>query len=151
MPAEQSLAALQPPTEPDQGASAAPSVAFYAELQGELNRVGCSVGTPDGIWGRKSEQGLARLRQHAPTRLASVEPGPLLLEDLRSLDGRVCPLVCSATEEERNGQCVAKTCAAGQKLSSKGVCYTPKQQTASRPKPKAARKCWTLIDEVICE
>lgn len=151
-PATQTLAALTPPAaEPDypRPTTSEPDAAFYVELQGELNRIGCTVGQPDGVWGRRSEQGLALLREHVPSKFRGFDPDPILLQELKLIKGRICPLVCAATEQERDGACVAKTCPAGQRLSSKGACYTP---TAAAPsQPKAGRKCWTLIDEVICE
>ncbi|WP_371347802.1 caspase domain-containing protein [Ancylobacter sp. IITR112] len=140
---------------PDTAPDLASGGALYAGLQRELNRLGCWVGEPDGKWGRRSEEGLARLRSFYPLELPSEKVDPAgLLDDMRNLDGKLCPTTCSILEEERNGVCIAKTCPAGQQLSGKGVCFTP-AKTASRPKPagrpKAARNCWTLIDEVICE
>ncbi|SCW66602.1 Caspase domain-containing protein [Ancylobacter rudongensis] len=150
-PVPQVLAALPPPTaERNDAAPVTLDAAFYSQMQAELNRLGCSVGEPDGVWGRRSEQGLALLRRHADRSLPDSEPDPEFLNQLKAMDGRVCPLSCSVAEEVRGGICVAKTCPSGQKLSAKGVCYTP-AQTASKPKPKIGRNCWTLIDEVICD
>ena len=101
-------------------------------MQVELDRLGCAPGSPDGIWGRNSRRALKAFAEHGSARLASFEPDMDVLETLRGVPGRICPLVCRPTEILSNGACVAKTCPAGQRLSSKGNCYTPSKRTVKK-------------------
>jgi len=98
------------------------------EIQSELNRLGCSAGNPDGIWGRRSESALRDFAGNRETRLASLDPDMTLLETLREESDRVCPLTCSSRETLQNGRCVTISCPSGQNLSSRGTCYTPRSK-----------------------
>lgn len=95
--------------------------------QAELNRLGCTSRNPDGIWGDKSRTDLKRFSVHAGLELASTDPSVGLLNMLRRNRGSLCPLVCAANEEAINGQCIATSCPAGQRLSSSGTCFLPKK------------------------
>jgi hypothetical protein len=106
------------------------------QIQGELNRIGCNVGTPDGIWGTRSRQGLELYAKTASLDVATLDLTKLLLDKLRAVPADFCPITCTVTQELKDGQCVAKTCAAGQRLSSKGVCYKPATTTAATPPKK---------------
>lgn len=99
------------------------------EIQSELNRIGCSAGKPDGLWGKRSAAAARNYLKFGNARLASLDPTSELLNILRQENGTVCPVTCSAREDLQNGQCVVKTCGSGQRLSSKGQCYTPKANT----------------------
>lgn len=105
--------------------------------QAELNRLGCTSRNPDGIWGDKSRTDLKRFSVHAGLELASTDPSVGLLIMLRQNRGSLCPSICAANEETINGQCVATSCPAGQRLSSSGTCYVPRKnnvlKTANRP------------------
>lgn len=107
-------------------------IAFTTGIQEELTRLGCRPGAIDGKWGQKSRSALERLVEHAEQEieLAALEPSQALMEMLQSMDERICPLVCSVTEELKDGLCISKGCPSGQRLSSKGVCYVPKSRTA---------------------
>jgi hypothetical protein len=94
-------------------------------IQTELNRLGCPAGAPDGVWGKRSREALARFVRQTNAGLAT-EPSSAVLAALQAATGRICPLSCSAREIAQGDRCVTKTCPAGQKLSSKGACYTPK-------------------------
>lgn len=76
-------------------------------VQTELNRIGCSVGRVDGIWGNRSRSALKNYSEKAGIDLASLAPSPQVLEALKQSEGRVCPLVCGRNQELRNGKCVA--------------------------------------------
>ncbi|MCX7560280.1 caspase family protein [Sulfitobacter sp. F26204] len=121
--------------------------------QAALNRLGCDAGNEDGIWGRKSRDALARLVKHAPTTIeATQEPSVPLLRQMERLSGKICPLVCQVTEHKVNDACVRKTCPAGQRLSSKGLCYSPpvaKTQRRSTSKPSSS--CFTLNGSTYCQ
>lgn len=75
-------------------------------VQRELNRLGCSAGTVDGIWGRGSRRALDQYGKHTKIKLASVEPSPQLLEQLRTNKARACPLVCRRGFEKKGNQCI---------------------------------------------
>lgn len=108
-------------------------------LQVELNRIGCSVGTPDGIWGRKSRAAIKAYGKSTGTNIVSLQPNAVLLRKLQSEDNRICPLVCSVLEVSVDGKCVAKTCGPNQRLSSRGKCYTPNSKSV-KACPKGQRR-----------
>lgn len=85
-------------------------------IQEELQRLSCNPGRPDGIWGRRSQGALDSFARSTKVRLVSADPSVDLLDQLKEYDGKGCP--------------VAKTCPAGQRLSKRGNCFTPKQQAS---------------------
>ena len=167
LPAQAEVALLTPETggpvlpEAAEPTSAPPVVglsgqALARQAQAELNRLGCDVGTEDGIWGRRSRSGLALLAEHAPQiDLAGLEPTPALLKQMAALDGRICPLVCAATETIVDGVCLRKTCPSGQQLSSAGSCQTPKAaaapRTPSRKTGRARSTCFSYNGQTFCD
>ncbi|MBG6166652.1 caspase family protein [Roseibium album] len=76
-------------------------------VQTELNRLGCSVGRIDGIWGNRSRSALKNYSDEEGIVLVSLAPSPKVLETLKQSEGRVCPLVCGRNQEIKNGKCVA--------------------------------------------
>ncbi len=133
--------------------------ALSRDVQTELNRVGCSAGKPDGVWGNRSERALEQFLRHRGITLASLEPTPELLQELSTAPAQVCPVSCSVTQREQNGVCVAKTCPSGQQLSSKGSCYVPKEPKRAdktkppqnQPKPKPTSSCFVFNGQTYCE
>ena len=116
--------------------------------QAALNRLGCNAGTEDGLWGRNSRSALERLAEHAPSlTLASLDPSTELLAAIDVLEGRICPLVCNATEDLIDGACVTKTCPTGQRLSSRGQCYTPQASSGAR---SSSSNCFTYNGQRFC-
>ncbi|MCG6858068.1 MAG: caspase family protein, partial [Salaquimonas sp.] len=92
-------------------ADATPAIALdpvelAREMQTELNRLGCSVGTVDGVWGPGSERALKDYADRQGVKLASTDPTAEILDRLKATTIRVCPLVCGAGTEEKNGRCV---------------------------------------------
>lgn len=157
---------VDPPTAvPDQPVTPpVDPVALAKQVQTELNRVGCTVGTVDGVWGQRSRNALSQFADRRNVAVASLEPSSDILEQLLGVAVRVCPLACSITQVEKGGACVAKTCAAGQKLNSKGQCFTPEKTgstttkkssgggtTQSTPKPQSGPKCIVFRGTQICE
>lgn len=130
--------------DPDTVTSPGPVEDLPLKIQTELARLGCSPGTIDGVWGKKSETALSRFARHANTTL----PGDRLSRDtLKLLEQqltRVCPLRCGVRQVDQNGRCVAKTCPRGHKLSSSGVCRKAiSKATATRksnPKPAPTQR-----------
>ena len=100
-------------------------------IQRELNRIGCNVNKVDGKWGPNSSSSLSRAQEFSRIDFPSTEPTVETLELLKSLKEKTCTRTCSAGKEYRAGQCVVIACAAGQRLSRKGRCYTPTRKIAS--------------------
>ena len=82
-------------------------VELARSVQTELNRLGCSVGRVDGIWGTGSIRALTDFAGRQGLKLASTDPSPEILDRLKATSVRVCPLVCGGGLEEKNGRCVA--------------------------------------------
>ncbi len=111
-PAEEiTVAALTPAQAPSTTSPSPVSLLSPEELatalQTELNRVGCSVGRVDGDWGNRSRQALRTYGREAGIDLASLDPDPSILDQLKKSTGRVCPLTCGRNQELKNGHCVA--------------------------------------------
>lgn len=123
--------------------------------QAALNRLGCDAGTEDGIWGKKSRSALERLGIHAPTlKVAALDPTETILRQMEALDGRICPLECAVTEDLVDGSCVGKTCPTGQRLSSKGQCYTPQAASSrqrSSTRSRSSSNCFSFNGQTFCE
>lgn len=103
---DQQLASLPDAAAPDSNAEAERAELARA-VQTELNRVGCSAGKVDGIWGRGSERALRDFASRQGVRLAAIEPSADILKRLKATKGRACPLSCGEGTEERDGVCVA--------------------------------------------
>jgi len=83
-----------------------PDSDLVQQVQKELNRLGCSVGGADGVWGQGSRRALGQFERHSGVDLASLEPTAAALGALRARKARVCPLACGRNQEEKNGRCV---------------------------------------------
>ncbi|MGC1504620.1 MAG: caspase domain-containing protein [Sulfitobacter sp.] len=152
------LGPIVPVTPPDDSSAALrtepPSTRDLArKAQSELNRLGCNAGVEDGIWGRNSKDALTRLAKYAPlSDVSELDPSEVLLDQMEGLSGGICPLVCRATENLIDGACIQKTCGKGQRLSSKGQCYTPQ---AAKPRQRSSSNsrsnCFTFDGATYCE
>lgn len=117
-----------------------------------LNRLGCNAGIEDGIWGNNSRGALERLAKHAPSvEIAALDPTEPLLRQMEALDGRICPLECAVTENLIDGACVEKTCPSGQRLSSKGQCYTPQAASSRQRTKRSGSNCFSFNGQTFCE
>ena len=117
-------------------------------IQRELNRVGCNVNKVDGKWGPISSSALSRAQEFGGIGFPSTDPTVETLELLKLLKENTCSQTCSAGKEYRAGRCVAIACAAGQKLSRKGHCYTPKRKIVSCKsgyRKNKAGKCYKAL------
>ena len=119
-------------TAPPPNAGVQDQRALVFAIQKELARHRCNPGLIDGAWGRRSAQALSRFAGHAGINLASLDPSPQVLDQLRSQTTRICPLQCQPPHVEQGGECVLKGCAAGEVLSPTGACVPD-----SRPAPRA--------------
>jgi uncharacterized caspase-like protein len=119
----------------------APVPPLAQQLQVELQRVGCSPGATDGMWGDKAEAALARFARHAKLALPTGEPTLAALDALKAQQGRVCPLECGPGTAEKDGKCVAKA-APVRGQGRRNVTPPPKraaQKERADPKPTM---CW---------
>ena len=107
--------------------------ALVFAIQKELARHRCNPGVIDGAWGRRSAQALSRFAGYAGVNLISLDPSPQVLDQLRSQTTRICPLQCQPPHVEQGGECVLKSCTAGEVLSPTGACVPD-----TRPEPRAA-------------
>jgi hypothetical protein len=103
------------------------------QIQNELNRIGCAVGTADGLWGRKSTRATGLYSKHAKVKLATLEPTHELLQQLQGVTDKICPAPVIAIRKR------AKTCRSGQKLSRKGNCYWPRKAKNTSRNTKTQR------------
>jgi hypothetical protein len=104
------------------------------EIKTELNRLGCYFAPIDSNWQtpelRKAIKDFAaRTHRTKPPD----GPAPELLADLKARSGRVCVPNCGPREQERDGRCVAKTCAGTEALDSSGNCVPRSEAKPSRP------------------
>lgn len=97
------------------------------DIQSALAAFNCNPGRPDGIWGRRSQRALDAFVRASGVKLASVNPDEAMLRQLQDHDGAACPKPAVVKQ---------KTCPAGQRLSRKGNCFTPRQQANVQPQPQ---------------
>ncbi|RWE78553.1 caspase domain-containing protein [Mesorhizobium sp.] len=74
--------------------------------QRELLRIGCLWGWANGEWGAGSRKALQAYADRQGVRLASLEPTAAILEKLRAVGGRVCPLTCDNGMGVQGDHCV---------------------------------------------
>jgi hypothetical protein len=114
--------------------------ALVAPIVAELRRVGCYA-DGDADWDSPSVRlSVAEYARYAKLVATPTLPDSMLLDDLKGLRERVCPLECSAGETAVNGRCVAKACPRGEVLARDGHCLArpaPQHATAvvTRPAP----------------
>lgn len=60
-------------------------------IQTQLNRVGCSVGRADGLWGKASIRGLKNYTRHSGAKFPSLQPSQDLLDNVSAQSVRICP------------------------------------------------------------
>ncbi len=132
------LARAMPTKLPDpvqQIETVAPSTRDLAlDIQVELLRLGCQPGGLNGKWRKSSIEAAERFNKFANTESDTDFPNLDLLENVRARQAKVCPDRRDAGKEKPKQPKLGKICKAGQKLSSKGRCYTPKAK-------KSAKKC----------
>lgn len=148
---ELALAALQP-QEPDETTV---SVAvdpredreLVRSLQRELNRVGCSAGAPDGLWGRNTDTAIRNFSKH--TKREIKPPSQELLDAIRQEQARICPLVCGRNQEMQGGRCVDRVREASTpdttniRKKSTSTTTTPQAKTTSRHPDRDCYYCPT--------
>lgn len=73
--------------------------------QSQLARIGC-LSQIDGKWGESSREALQAYAERKGLKLASLAPTEELLNDLKAIGNRVCPLICGKGMEVRDNRCV---------------------------------------------
>jgi len=138
-PVEQQVASLPDPvTQPiETAAPIRPTRAMIRDIQKNLNRVGCSIGRADGLWGKASIRGVRSYAKHKKIRLASVNPSQRLLDRLNSTNVRVCPLICKRGWEIRKGRCERIVRKA--KVNPKPVVRKSRKKTVSSTRKRKRR------------
>ncbi|SFP87867.1 Uncharacterized protein, contains caspase domain [Mesorhizobium sp. NFR06] len=76
--------------------------------QTELSRIGCLEGQADGKWGAGSRKALQDFADRQGVKLASLEPTAALLERLRAIGARICPLTCEHGMVVERDHCVPR-------------------------------------------
>lgn len=109
-------------------------------IQTELNRIGCSAGSPDGVWGKKTVSAVQSYMKNGSVTLASLEPNAALLARLRREPAGLCRTNCGKGRVPVKGRCVARTCPKGQILSSSGACRPERKAKVIAPCEIAPRR-----------
>ncbi|HEV7323310.1 MAG TPA: caspase domain-containing protein [Ensifer sp.] len=73
--------------------------------QSQLARIGC-LGQIDGKWGESSQKALKKYAERRGLKLASLAPTEELLNGLKAIGYRVCPLECGNGMVARDNRCV---------------------------------------------
>ncbi|MBK5571701.1 caspase domain-containing protein [Ensifer sp. SSB1] len=73
--------------------------------QSQLARIGC-LSQIDGKWGESSREALQAYAERKGLKLASLAPTEELLNELKAIGNRVCPLICGKGMEVRENRCV---------------------------------------------
>ena len=105
-------------------ASASPEpAALTRSINIELRRIGCYSGAADADWTSAGvKRAVGDAIRYASLAELPASPSEEFLSFLKGQTSRLCPVVCSASEIERDGQCVLKTCRPDEVLGPKGEC-----------------------------
>ena len=82
--------------------------AFVAPIESELRRIGCYDGAARDWDAPEVRLGLAEYARHSKLSATPSLPDSVLLDNLKTLNDRVCPLECSPGEIVLNGRCTAR-------------------------------------------
>jgi len=128
------VAVLTPPTAPVSPTAINEPLdrAGTRQVQIELNRLGCSAGAPDGLWGKGSRRALTNYRKHSGANLSSLEPTSELLERLQNTTAAICPVVVQNKRATKKRTTVTKRSSSRQKKRK----TQPKQVAKKRPRRK---------------
>lgn len=116
-------AAPAPPENPVHDNSRA-AQATARQMQEFLKDAGCYHGAIDGVWGEHSLKAWAEFARHSKIKRGEPELRSEWIGFLRETyrGSKVCPPGCDARHQMENGKCVPKSCAGGQRLTSRGKC-----------------------------
>ena len=128
-------AAAPAAAEPASG-SGAEQRTLVAPIEAELHRIGCYDSGEKDWDAPEVRLGLAEYARYAKLSATPSAPDSVLLDSLKSVRERICPLQCAAGEVAVNGRCVAAGCPRGQSLGRDGNCYplpAPRVTAAREP------------------
>ncbi|RWB37569.1 MAG: hypothetical protein EOQ46_31650 [Mesorhizobium sp.] len=100
------VASLEPHTSAQSPATTRGPGELAQAAQSELVRIGCLAGATDGKWGSGSRKALQDFAVRQGLQLASLEPTEELLERLKAVGNRVCPLVCDYGTKAEGDHCI---------------------------------------------
>ncbi|WP_192255721.1 caspase family protein [Mesorhizobium silamurunense] len=104
------VASLERPDPSAQSSAPTPDPSELARsTQTELSRIGCLEGQADGKWGAGSRKALQDYADRQGVKLASLEPTAGLLDRLRAVGARICPLACEDGMRVQGDRCVPQT------------------------------------------
>jgi hypothetical protein len=142
-PQPEKTASVQPESRvPADPVSASNSVAptssdLARSITHELRRVGCYRGLDSDNWKAGPKAGLDQYLRATKLNVATHEPSTQILDILKLQSGQICSPTCKIGETVVDGQCVAKTCAAGMTLSTSGKCVAAHiRETAKAKAPE---------------
>jgi hypothetical protein len=107
-------------------------------IQGELFRLGCNPGTPDGIWGRNSEAALANFRTATNSSNKKPKDDLELYRSLLRSGDFLCESFCEPNMRLENGTC------------KKNVVKAVTVKRAASVKPVATTNCRVFNGKQIC-
>ena len=117
---------LRQPTAPASApasGSAAERRPLVAPIELELHRIGCYDSGEKDWDAPEVRLGLAEYARYAKLSATPSSPDGFLLDSLKTVRERICPLQCAAGEVVVKGRCVAAGCPRGQILGHDGNCY----------------------------
>ncbi|MGA8585441.1 MAG: caspase family protein [Roseiarcus sp.] len=138
-------AAAPPASEP-----AAERRPLVSPIEAELHRIGCYDGGEKDWDAPEVRLGLAEYARYAKLSATPSAPDGVLLDSLKNLRERVCPLQCAAGEVVVNGRCVAAGCPRGEVLGRDGACYplpAPRVTAAREAERPAVTRSTVLREE----
>ncbi|MBL4727720.1 MAG: caspase family protein [Rhizobiaceae bacterium] len=131
------------------------------KVQKELNRLGCSLGSADGLWGKRSRRALTEYSKRSKAELASLEPTDGLLTILEKTKVRICPVAQRARSINKNASRTRSSSANTRSRSQRTVRQQPRDvvreerrfEDNSRfdrePEPRRRGVCLSCIGAVI--
>jgi hypothetical protein len=126
--AKTQVAALTPP-------ATAPLAETSRQLQAELRRVGCNVGSVDSDWTPNARGALEKFNKHAGLKLDIKAASLDALDAVKARTTRVCPLVCQHGYRASGETCVAIVCKPGLVVGDDGDCEKAKEKSKSAARP----------------
>lgn len=152
------------PTPPITQPPVYPTATLYPrEVQSELKRVGCLAGRVDGIWGNGSRSALRKFYGRAGLSAAGTEPSQVVLSDIQSQRGRICPAVYVAPPPKKKTTTGYKPkcskikyaytsgntckCSGGRYFNGK---YCVKTQSVSPPPPNEGPTLGDILGAGLC-
>jgi hypothetical protein len=137
--------------------------ALVAPIESELRRIGCYDGAARDWDAPEVRLSLAEYARHSKLSTAPSSPDSVLLDNLKTLHDRVCPLECSPGEIVVNGRCAgrpAQRVVATREVEAPRKERAPalrKHQVAAREagathvRPASGGHCFTFNGSQYCE